>query len=85
MAGGAADQAVFDRNKHSRVNFLDLNIRAVYTTTMVEYEFGLDRKPGNTYAHLWYGSYPSRHVFRGWLNAEMHRLLTHSSNVSIWL
>jgi hypothetical protein len=24
-------------------------------------------------------------VFRGWLNAEMHRLLTHSSNPDVWL
>ena len=31
-AGGATDPAVFDQNKHCRVNFLDLNIRALYTT-----------------------------------------------------
>ena len=35
-AGGAADPAVFDRNKHRRVSFLDLDVRAVYTITMVE-------------------------------------------------
>ena len=29
--------------------------------------------------------YYSRRVFRGWLKAEMHRLLTHSSNINIWL
>ena len=84
-AGGAADPAVFDRTKHRRVNFLDLDIKAVYTTTMVEFEFGVYRKPGNAYAYLPYGSYHSRHVFRGWLKAEMHRLLTHSSNINIWL
>ena len=41
---------MFDQTKHSRVYFLDLNIKAVYTTTMVEFEFGIhrigDRKPG---------------------------------------
>ena len=36
-AGGAANQAVFDRTKHGRVNFLDLDIKAVYTTAMVEF------------------------------------------------
>ena len=68
--------------QHSRVNFLDLDIRAVYTTTMVEFEFGIYTKPGNACA---YCSYHSRHVFRGWLKAKMHRLLTHSSNINIWL
>ena len=76
---------MFDRAKHRRVNFLDLDIKALYTTTMVEFEFGVYRKPGNAYAYLPYGSYHSRHVFRGWLKAEMHRLLTHSSNINIWL
>ena len=32
-AGGTADPAVFDWTKHSRVDFLDLDIKAVYTTT----------------------------------------------------
>ena len=77
-AGGASDQALFNRNKHQRVNFLDLNIRAVYTTTMVELEFGVFRKPGSSNEYLPYCSYYSRHVFRGWLKAEMHWLLTHS-------
>ena len=81
-ARDAADPAVFDRTKHRRVNFLDLDIKAVYTTTMVEFEFGVYRKPGNAYAYLPYGSYHSRHVFRGWLKAEMHRLLTHLSNLA---
>ena len=36
--GGAAYPAVFDRNKHRRIKFFDLDIRDVYTTTMVEFE-----------------------------------------------
>ena len=59
-AGGAADPAVFDWTKHSRVNLLDLDIRAVYNTTMVEFEFGVYRKPGNAHAYLPYCSYYSR-------------------------
>ena len=37
-AGGAAYPAVSYQNKF---HFLKLNIRAVYTTTMVEFVFGL--------------------------------------------
>jgi hypothetical protein len=37
------------------------------------------------YANLPFGSYHARHVFRGWLKAEMHRLLTHSSSPAVWL
>ena len=39
-----------------------------------------------TRKRLWiypYSSYHSRHVFCGWLEAEMHRLLKYSSNVNI--
>ena len=49
--------------------------------------FGVYRKPANAYLYLLYCSYHSRlrHVFRGWLKAEMHRLLTHSRNINLWL
>ena len=57
----------------------------VYTITMVENEFGVYKKDKNTCVFLWYSSYHSRHVFRGWLKAEKNWLLTHSSNISIWL
>ena len=72
-AGGAAVPAVFDRNTHSRVSFLDLDVRAVYTITMVEFEFGVNRKPQNACAYLPCGSYHSRHVFRGWLQTLKQR------------
>ena len=42
-------------------------------------------KPGNAFVFLLCCWYHSRHAFRGWLKAEMHRLLTHSSNTNIWL
>ena len=50
-----------------------------------EFEFRIYRKPGNACSYLPYGSYHARHVFRGWLKAEVQRLLTHSSNPSVWL
>ena len=81
-ARGAAYPAVFNWNKH---RFLDFDTRAVYTNTMVEFEFGVYSKPENAYTYPPCCSYHSRHVCRGWLKAEMHRLLTHSSNVNIWL
>ena len=39
----------------------------------------------DAFAYLPCGSYHARHVFRGWLKAEMQRLLTHSSNPWVWL
>ena len=51
-AGAAADPAVFNWNKYSRVNFLDLNIRAVHTTKMLKFEFGIYRRPGISHVYL---------------------------------
>ncbi len=48
-----------------------------------DFAFNVYSKPGMAY--LPYGSYHARHVFRGWLKAEMHRLLTHSSRPAVWL
>ena len=76
-AGGAADPAVFDRTKHSRVNFLDLDIKAVYIrTTMAEFEFGVYRKPGNAYACLPYGSYHSTSL--SWMAQSRHAQAAHT-------
>ena len=49
------------------------------------FEFSVYRKPGNAFSYLPYGSYHARHVFRGWLKAEVLRLLTHSSTPTIWI
>ena len=48
----SAGGSVFYQNKYCRVNFLDLDIRAVYTTTIVEFKFGVQRKHGNSYEYL---------------------------------
>jgi hypothetical protein len=77
--------AKFNPHQHSRVNFLDLDIRILDLHGSPEFEFRIYRKPGNAYSYLPYGSYHARHVFRGWLKAEVQRLLTHSSNPSVWL
>jgi hypothetical protein len=50
-----------------------------------DFEFRIYWKPGNAYSYLPYGSYSTRHVSRGWLKAEVQRLLAHSSNPSVWL
>ena len=73
------------QDQHRRVSFLDLDLRVVYSTGSAEFAFNVYRKTRNAYAYLPYGSYHARHVFRGWLKAEMHRLLTHSSSPAVWL
>jgi hypothetical protein len=81
----AADPASFIHDQHKKVSFLDLDIQVVYSAGSAFFAFKIYRKTGNAYAYLPYGSYHARHVFRGWLKAEMHRLLTHSSNPTVWL
>jgi hypothetical protein len=74
-----------DQHQYSRVNFLDLDIQIVISQGSAAFAYKVYRKPGSAYAYLPYGSYHARHVFRGWLKAELLRLLTHSSSPSIWL
>ena len=81
----AANPATLVQHQLRRVNFLDLDIQFVRAHGSATFAFKIYRKPGNAYAYLPYGSYHARHVFRGWLKAEMQRLLTHSSNPSVWL
>ncbi len=38
----------------------------------------------DAYAYIPFNSFHGRHVFRGWITAETHRLLTHSSELEIW-
>ncbi len=65
------------------MNFLDITIS--YSDGSADFAFKVYRKPGTDYAYQPYGSYHARHVFRGWLKAEMHRLLMHSSRPAVWL
>jgi hypothetical protein len=84
-AEDAINPAKFDQHQHRQVNFLDLDITISYSDGSADFAFKVYRKPGTAYAYLPYGSYHARHVFRGWLKAEMHRLLTHSSSPDVWL
>lgn len=84
-ATDAENPAKFNQHQHCRVNFLDLDIKIVSLQGSPVFEFRIYRKPGNAYSYLPYGSYHARHIFRGWLKAEVQRLLTHSSNPSVWL
>ncbi len=67
------------------MKFLDLDMTIVYSDGSADFACKACRKPGTAYAYLPYGSYHARLVFRGWLKAEMHRLLTRSSNPAVWL
>jgi len=84
-AEDTVNPARFDQHQHRQVNFLDLAITIMYSERSADFAFKVYRKPGTAYAYLPYGSYHARHVFRGWLKAEMHRLLTHSSSPAVWL
>ena len=69
--------AIFDQHQHRSVNFLDLDIQIIYSQGSAEFAFKVYSKPGSAFVYLPYGSYHARHVFRGWLKVELHRLLTH--------
>jgi hypothetical protein len=79
--------ATFD---HGRAIFLDLDMGLKFTS--VSQRFGTTfrvifrpyRKPGNAYAYIPFNSFHGRHTFRGWIIAEILRLLTHSSEIEFW-
>jgi hypothetical protein len=84
-AEDALNPAKYDQHQRCQVNFLDLDITVVYSFGSADFTCKVYRKSGPAYAYLPYGSYHARHVFRAWLKAEMHRLLTDSSKPAVWL
>jgi hypothetical protein len=84
----AADPTVVKERGHGQEHFMDLDMwvkyvsAAVRTDTNFRVLFRPYRKPGNAYAYIPFNSFHGRHVFRGWITAEILRLLTHSSE---WL
>jgi len=74
--------------RHDQVNYLDLDmsLQRVRTRigTTIRVLFRPYRKPGNAYAYIPFTSFHGRHTFRGWVRAELIRLMTHSSTPEIW-
>jgi len=75
--------------RHGQVNYLDLDMslqRVVSRTgATIRVLFRPYRKPGNAYAYIPFTSFHGRHTFRGWVLAELLRLLTHSSTPELWM
>ena len=73
---------------HGQVNYLDLDMslqRVVsWTGATIRVLFRPYRKPGNAYAYIPFSSFHGRHTFRGWVLAELLRLLTHCSTPELW-
>ena len=56
----------------------------VATQADLKLKFRPFSKPCNAHAYLPFTSFHARHTFRGWILAELLRLLTHSSTMEIW-
>lgn len=86
----ATDPSAVKEREKGQVHFLDLDMWAKYvsaagrTNTTFRVLFRPYRKPGNAYAYIPFNSFHGRHIFRGWITAEILRLLTHSSELEIW-
>ena len=85
----ATDPVAVEEREYGQVHFLDLDMWAVPgsgagKTDTFRVMFRPYRKPGNAYAYIPFSSFHGRHVFRGWIIAELFRLLTHSSELEVW-
>ena len=84
----AVDPLKVTARRHAQVNFLDLDMTLGREKTRmgdtVRILLRPYRKPGNAYAYVPFNSFHGRHIFRGWVLAELLRLLTHSSSPAIW-
>ena len=84
----AANPEVVTVKCHEQVAFLDLDMtlqrRRTRIDTTVRVLFRPYRKPGNAYAYIPFNSFHGRHTFRGWVLAELLRLMTHSSTPELW-
>lgn len=84
----AVTPSIVIAKRHDTVNFLDLDISLQMEDgqagTSIRVLLRPYHKPGNAYAYLPFNSFHGRHTFRGWVLAEILRLLTHSSTPEIW-
>ena len=74
--------------RHEQVNYLDLDMSLQRVRdrrgATIRVLFRPYRKPGNAYAYIPFNSFHGRHTFRGWVLAELLRLLTHGSTPELW-
>ena len=84
----AVDPVMVTAKRHAQVNYLDLDMalhRMMKTRIdTIRVLFRPYRKPGNAYAYIPFTSFHGRHTFRGWVLAELLRLMTHSSTPELW-
>ena len=83
----AVDPLIVAATDHTQVNYLDLDMKLKTESLSgkgFKVIFSPFRKPGNAYAYIPFSSFHARHTFRGWIRAELLRLLTHSSSPEIW-
>lgn len=84
----AVNPSLVMAKRHGQVNYLDLDmsLQCVRSRTgaTIRVLFRPYRKPGNAYAYIPFTSFHGRHTFRGWVLAELLRLLTHSSTPELW-
>ena len=84
----AVDPSLVTAKRHEQVNYLDLDMSLQLVRTWggatIRVLFRPYHKPGNAYAYIPFTSFHGRHTFRGWVRAELIRLMTHSSTPEIW-
>ena len=84
----AVNPSLVEAKHHEQVNYLDLGMSLQRVRTRegatIRVLFRPYRKPGNAYAYIPFTSFHGRHIFRGWVLAELLRLLTHCSTPELW-
>ena len=96
----ALDSSTVKAELHAQVNFLDLDMclqlikveddpqaNECHSDEYIPQKrivFRPYRKPGNAHAYIPFHSFHGRHIFRGWVLAELLRLLTHCSTLELW-
>ena len=84
----AVNPSLVTAERHEQVNYLDLDMSLQRVRdrrgATIRVLFRPYRKPGNAYAYIPFNSFHGRHTFRGWVLAELLRLLTHSSTPELW-
>ena len=79
------DLGQFRHADHTKAVFLDLDIRIIQCDHFRRaIEFKVYGKPKNAYAYIPFDSFHVRHIFKGWIKAELIRITTHCSTKELW-